>query len=321
MLRRRHMSDGDLLDRSLDAHSYASLPGRGAHKAKKRIEKWIDTDPKNVKYVLKMDIRHFFDSIPHDILKTKLSRTIHDEQMLDLLFKIIDVVDNGIPLGFYTSQWLSNWYLQDLDHYIKEQLHAVYYVRYMDDMVVFSSSKKVLHQMRLAISAYLESKLGLTLKGNWQVFRFSYIRNGEEQGRFLDFMGFRFYRNRTTLRKTIMLKATRKARRIHKKHKPTVYDFRQMMSYLGWINCTDTYRMYLREIKPRVNFRRMKNHISRCDRRSDTYIYQKLIRLYLPRGGKVQNGVDLQVGRERVQTVRNRGWRYHGLFPAQLPAD
>ncbi len=59
------------------------------------------------KYVLKMDIRHFFDSVPHDVLKAKLSKHIHDELMLDLLFKIIDTTDEGIPLGFHTSQWLA----------------------------------------------------------------------------------------------------------------------------------------------------------------------------------------------------------------------
>ena len=69
-----------------------------------------------------MDIRHFFDTIPHDRLKAKLKKTVHDEKMLELLFRIIDVTEVGIPLGFYTSQWLSNWYLQGLDHFIKEQL-------------------------------------------------------------------------------------------------------------------------------------------------------------------------------------------------------
>lgn len=155
-------------------HSYASLPGRGAHKGKQVIEKWIRTDAKNCKYVLKMDIRHFFDTVPHDKLKAKLRKTIHDEKMLDLLFRIIDVTDVGIPLGFYTSQWLSNWYLQGLDHYIKERLGAVHYMRYMDDMVIFGSNKKVLHRTRQAISDYLENELGLSLKDNWQVFRFSY---------------------------------------------------------------------------------------------------------------------------------------------------
>lgn len=166
-------------------HSYASLPGRGAHKGKQVIEKWIRTDAKNCKYVLKMDIRHFFDTVPHDKLKAKLRKTIHDEKMLDLLFRIIDVTDVGIPLGFYTSQWLSNWYLQGLDHYIKERLGAVHYMRYMDDMVIFGSNKKVLHRTRQAISDYLENELGLSLKDNWQVFRFSY---GNDKGRDLDFM-------------------------------------------------------------------------------------------------------------------------------------
>lgn len=299
-------------------HSYASLPKRGAHKAKKVIERWIDTDPKNVKFVLKMDIHHFFDSIPHEILKAKLAHKIHDEQMLDLLFKIIDVVDVGIPLGFYTSQWLSNWFLQELDHYVKEQLHAVYYVRYMDDMVIFGSNKKVLHQIRLAISDYLAEILGLELKGDWQVFRFSYTVNGEDRGRFLDFMGFQFYRNRTVLRKSIMLKGTRKARRIHKKpyqgRKPTVHDFRQMMSYLGWIDCTDTYGMYLKYIKPRISFQKMKRYISRYDKHDIRRIYERLIRLYLPRGGKIQNGAEIHPSRKYHPAARNRSRRYHRLF-------
>ena len=94
-----------MFSKGMYEHTYASLPGRGAHKGKQVIEKWIHTDPKNCKYILKMDIRHFFDSIPHDLLKAKLRKTVHDEKMLDLLFRIIDVTEIGIPLGFYTSQW------------------------------------------------------------------------------------------------------------------------------------------------------------------------------------------------------------------------
>lgn len=52
-----------MFSKGMYEHTYASLPGRGAHKGKQVIEKWIRTDPKNCKYVLKMDIRHFFDSI------------------------------------------------------------------------------------------------------------------------------------------------------------------------------------------------------------------------------------------------------------------
>lgn len=288
--------------RGMYEHTYASLPGRGAHKGKQVIEKWIRTDSKNCKYVLKMDIRHFFDSVPHDILKAKLRKTIHDEKMLDLLFRIIDVTEVGIPLGFYTSQWLSNWYLQGLDHYIKEKLAAAHYMRYMDDMVVFGSNKKVLHRMRQAIADYLIDELGLELKDNWQVFRFSYIdADGEERGRDLDFMGFRFFRNRTILRKSIMYKATRKARKISKKEKPTIYDARQMLSYLGWIDCTDTYRMYHKWIKPYISFQRLKRKVSQYDMYDDRRVYQKLVSLYTVKGGK-SNGVKLPILRKYSQT-------------------
>lgn len=235
-------------------HSYASIPNRGAHKGKKVIRKWLDKDPKNTKYVLKMDIRHFFDSIPHDILKAKISKYVADEKVKAMLFEIIDVTEHGIPLGFYTSQWLSNWYLQDLDHYIKEDLKVKHYIRYMDDMVLFGSNKKKLHRQKNEIERYLNENLGLALKDNWQVFPL------DKRG--LDFMGFRFFRHKTTLRRTIMLKATRKARKIANKPKTTIYDCRQMMSYLGWIKASDTYDMYLAYIKGRIDFGIMKRTIS-----------------------------------------------------------
>jgi len=261
-------------------HSYASIPGRGAHKGKKVIEKWIKNDPVNTKYVLKMDIHHFFDSVSHDILKAKLAKYVRDKKMLHLLNTIIDVTDVGIPLGFYTSQWLSNWFLQDLDHYVKEQLQAAHYMRYMDDMVIFGRSKRSLHRIRKAITEYLRVNLGLELKGNWQVYRFSHEVNEEDCGRDLDFMGFRFYHNRTILRKSIMHKATRKAARISKKERPNVHDARQMLSYLGWLSCTATYDMYLKWIKPFVNFQHLKRLISHSDRHDDYRTYLSLTKLY-----------------------------------------
>ena len=80
-------------------------------------------------------------------------------------------------------------------------------------------------------------------------------------------MGFKFYRNKIILRRTIMLKATRKAKKISKKEKITIYDIRQMLSYLGWIDCTNTYGMYEKWIKPYVSFKYCKKRLSNYDRR------------------------------------------------------
>ena len=245
--------------RSMYAHSYGSIPGRGAHAAKRRVEGWIRDGGHSVDYCLKLDIRKYFDSIPHDILKAKLAGLIHDQKFLDVLYEVIEATgtDRGIPIGFYTSQWLANWYLTGLDHYIKEVLRVEHYIRYMDDMVIFGSDKQRLHQMKAEIEGYLEERLGLQLKGNWQVFLFS---TPDGRGRDLDFMGFRFFRGRTTLRKSIMLKATRKARKICGKWRKDIHDCRQMLSYLGWLRCTDTYGMYRKRIKPFVSFRNLRRY-------------------------------------------------------------
>ena len=257
-------------------HSYASIPKRGAHRGKKVIEKWIRRDPKNTRYILKIDIHHFFDSIPHDILKEKLSLIIKDEQMLQLVYKIIDLTEIGLPLGFYTSQWFSNWYLQESDHFIKEKLHVKYYIRYMDDMVMFGRNKRTLHSDLYQVKLFLKDNLGLELKNNYQVFLFDY----DECSKDLDFMGFRFFRNRTILRKQIMLKATRKAKKIYKKIKFTIYDARQMLSYLGWVKATNTYQMYCDWIKQYLSFKELKNYVSKIGKIDSKRIYLKLVKLY-----------------------------------------
>lgn len=246
-------------------HSYGSIPKRGSHRGKKVIEKWL-RDKKNTKYCLKMDIQKFFDSVNHKILKEKLARLLKDPKTLDLIYKLVDVTDKGLPLGFYTSQWLANWFLQDLDHHIKEVLKAKYYIRYMDDMVIFGSNKRTLHKIKDGVEKYLGNVLGLNLKYNWTVFRFIYEKDGKEYGRFLDFMGFRFYRTRTTLRRTILLKITRKAKHISKKI-ANIHDARQMLSYAGWFKHTDCYKVYLKYVKPYVSLKRLKKKVSRYDRK------------------------------------------------------
>lgn len=257
-------------------HSYASIPGKGAHKGKKVIEKWIKKDKINTKYILKIDIKHFFENISQEILFNKFKTYIKDEKMLSLLKKVILTSEKGIPLGFYTSQWFSNWYLQDLDHYIKEILHVKYYIRYMDDMVLFGCSKKKLHNDKKRIEIYLKKYLNLELKSNWQVFLFDW--NGK--GRDLNFMGFRFFRNRTLLRKSILYKASRKANKIYKKQKITSYDAMQMSSYLGWFKATDTYYIFNNRILTKVKIGVLSDIISKHNYNDPKNMYYRLVKLY-----------------------------------------
>jgi len=247
--------------RGMYEHSYGSVPGRGIHLAKRRIEKWLHNDQRGTKYFLKMDIYHFFASVPNERLKIRVARNVKDPDFLRVLFEVIDV-QRGLPLGFYTSQWLANFYLQDLDHFIVEKLHARHYVRYMDDMVIFGPNKRELHRIRKKIEVFL-NRLGLRLKENWCVARFVYERDGKEFGRDLDFMGFRFYRTRTVLRKSIMLRATRLAHNM----RGTVRNARRFMSYLGWFSHSDTYNVFRRWVAPCLNVRKLKYKISRAEER------------------------------------------------------
>lgn len=264
-----------IIMRPMYVHSYGSLPGRGLAKGqhkkqtrggKNAIEKFIRTHPDDCKFCLKIDIHKFFDSVPHDKLKAMLAQTIHDIRYLEILYEVIDGPGGtkGIPIGFYTSQWFANYYLTGLDHYIKEQLKAKGYYRYMDDIIIFGPDKYELHEIRKAIDRYLNEVLGLRMNPKWQVFLF-HSENGE--GRFADFMGFRFLRGRTVLRKSILLKATRKARRIAAKRKPTLHDYRQLLSYKGWFAATNTKGLYNQWIRPHISFQTAQKAISAADKR------------------------------------------------------
>lgn len=248
-------------------HNCGSVPKRGGIHAKKYIQKWMRKGGKNIKYFFKMDIHHFYASIPQDKLIEKLKGKVHDRRFMRVLIEIIHSVPEGLPLGFYTSVWLGNWYLDELDHMIKEKWGAVYYVRNVDDIVILGPSKKKLHKIRKATEEYLNT-LSLRIKGDWQVARNIYSEGGRKRrGRVLDYIGYKFFRNRTTLRKSTLRKMRRKAINIWRKDKITSYDAKQMLSSLGWIKQSNIYNYYLRYIKPYVDFGKLKRIVSCADKR------------------------------------------------------
>lgn len=130
-----------ILKKSMYDWCCASIKNRGINYGMKYCKKILVNDRKNTKYCLKLDIKHFYPSVNKEILKQKFRRRIRDNDTLWLIDTIIDSSEKGIPIGNYTSQWFANFYLEDLDHYIKEKLGVKYYIRYMDDMVLFSNNK------------------------------------------------------------------------------------------------------------------------------------------------------------------------------------
>lgn len=255
--------------RGMYKYSCGSIPNRGGHYGKRYLEKYIrEHNGNEIKYCCKLDIRHYYLSVNIPLLKQKFKEKIHDEKMLELIFAILDsniaehrgkLFDMGLPIGFYTSQWFANWFLEDFDHYVKEELKIKCYVRYVDDVILLSPNKKELRKKLKQIENYFKN-IKLEIKNNYQIFKLDY---GNNKGRPIDFMGFKFYRNRTTLRKSILRNAIRKARNIQKKQKPTYYDASQILSYMGWFKSTKTYQIFRRTIAKMVNIKTCKLLISR----------------------------------------------------------
>lgn len=245
-----------IMMRGMYAYTCGSVPGKGTSLGQKTLRKWLDKDHKGTKYCLKMDVKKFYPSIDNDILKQMFRRKIKDKDCLWLIDAIIDSA-KGLPIGNYTSQWFANFFLEGLDHYIKEDLGVKYYIRYVDDLVLLGPSKRKLHKVRVAISDYL-ADINLILKGNWQVSRVN--------ERAIDFLGFRFYRNKTTLRKRNALRIKRRFNKISKKQYLNYKDACAVISYWGWIKRSDSYDFYNKYVKPKVSVNKARKVISRYAR-------------------------------------------------------
>lgn len=168
----------------------ACRKGKGTHFAMNRLNRFLHEHFRSHErngWFLKCDIRKFFDSIDHAILKGRLVGIVDDEQTLRFLYQIIDSYEvspgKGIPMGNQTSQWFALYYLDPLDRLVKEKLRIRHYTRYMDDMILISSSKETLRNARREMEKLLE-ELKLEFNAKTQIFQ---VRAGVE------YLGWRFY--------------------------------------------------------------------------------------------------------------------------------
>lgn len=141
-------------------YNVASRPDMGTRKALEYLERYRKFfASKTEKYfILKCDISRFFSSIDHKILKKKLRKRIKDPKALKIVFDVIDSHPSGLGIGSMTSQVLAIFYLNDMDHFIKEELKIKGYIRYQDDFLLFSESKEYLEICLEKIKTFLEKE-------------------------------------------------------------------------------------------------------------------------------------------------------------------
>lgn len=246
-----------MLKEKLILDTYSAIPNRGIHLGLERLHKAMD-NRKATKYCLKLDIKKYYPSINHNILKQIYRKIFKDPNLLWLLDEIIDstegetgipqeninefTIDTGIPIGNYLSQWSGNIYLAYFDHWMKEKMKCKSYFRYMDDIVILHESKKFLHKLKRKMDIYLKDNLRLNIKGNWQVFP-TYTRG-------IDFLGYRSFGDYTLLRKSTAKKFKRKMRRLWDKDKINFNNYCSINSYLGWLKWCNSYNLTQKYIKP-----------------------------------------------------------------------
>lgn len=219
-----------LFDEDFIYDSYACRLRKGTHRGVNRLEQFIrkagDNNRRAV-VALKCDVKKFFDSIDHKILLDVICQTVHDPAALWLITGVLDsfskLPGKGLPLGNLTSQLFGNIYLNELDQFVKHQLHEKYYIRYCDDLVILGTDEVNLWKTCEKINNFLQERLGLSLHPNKVIVR-KYRRG-------LDFLGYVVMPYHRVLRTKTK---HRLFRNINKQNKD---------SYLGILKHCDSYKL------------------------------------------------------------------------------
>jgi len=239
-----------VLNARLIHDSAACRKGKGTHFALDRLSAFMRDFYKRhgtSGYFLKCDIRKYFPSIDHAILKSRLKRVFSGSEIFDILCRIIDSYENtpgtGLPLGNQTSQWFALYYLDCVDRLIKEKFQIKYYSRYMDDFVLLHHDKEYLRNCLDEIRKVCKSDLKLELNDKTQIFP---LKNG------VDFLGWHFYL--TDSGKVIRKLRNSKKKNLKKRLKQLAQDYhdwkidlnmvrRSIISTYGHLVHGNTYRL------------------------------------------------------------------------------
>lgn len=223
--------------------SYSCRKYKGTHRAFERFKVFANKVSKNntkTCYVLKCDVRKFFASIDHDVLKSILKRHIADDEMLWLIHQVIKSFQItregvGLPLGNLTSQLLVNIYMHEFDMYMKQELRVRYYIRYADDFVILSQDKKYLENLLSNINLFLNNTLKLQLHPD-KVYIKTYASG-------VDFLGWVHFPHYRQIRTTTKRKVIKNLRNYPKPE--TVNSYRGLLSHGNTYNLQKSLKISL----------------------------------------------------------------------------
>jgi len=286
-----------IFDKTFIHDSYANRIGKGTLKSIERFDAFKRKVSKNNHkkcYFLKADIKHYFDNVNHQILIALIKRKIHDEDIIWLIKQILqnyklDIEGKGMPLGNLTSQFFANIYLNELDQYVKHQLKAKYYIRYVDDFIILENSINTLIEYRLAIESFLKKRLDLSLHPDKS--KILQLDKGA------NFLGFRIFYNHKLIRKKNIKKFDRKFYLLKKDYEHNIVTrekaIEKFEGWLTYINHADTYK-YRRHLARQLNqnfpippsaeitnIKKHENYIKRTENSEFEYSPQKTLYLYM----------------------------------------
>jgi len=221
-------------DRTFVSDSFSCRIGKGTHKALDRFRKFgykVSKNNTQTCWILKCDIKKFFENINHEVLLAILKEYISNQNIIWLLEKVIksfsSALSRGLPLGNLTSQLFVNIYMNEFDQFIKHKLKAKYYIRYADDFVVLSQDKSWLEELLPKVAGFLEERLKLKLHPD-KIF-IKTLASG------VDFLGWVHFPDHRVLRTTTK---KRMFKRIISNNTPETLN-----SYLGLLGHGNTHKL------------------------------------------------------------------------------
>lgn len=249
----------------------ASLVNKGQVFGKRAIETWIRTNPSKCKWVFKADVKKFYPSVNHNLIKRYLKRDIKNIDVLYLLYKLIDTYEEGLCIGSYLSQYLANYFLSYPYHYVSEMLYTerrgkrqnlVHHVLfYMDDILLLGSSKKNVKMASKKLEEYLNKNMQLSLKPSYQLFPLD--------SRPIDMMGYKIYTYKTTIRKRIFDRANKVFLKVMRnKYELTLEDAHKVVAYNGYLKHSWSNK-YGKKVKLRKTLKNAKEDKSNESKRSN----------------------------------------------------